>query len=281
VEDFKTKGNDAYKNGDVNDAIRLYSLGLDKDPGCVDTRTCATLYYNRSAAYRRRGDFDTALEDVNLALALHPKWAKALYRRGMLLLECGRYGEALTEFKVVQRADPTFDDDLDDWLRRAHNWLAKPRGAVNYYQFMRLPMDSSKEEIRKQYHRLCLLWHPDKNGGTEEGRQRFEELQQAYRFLTDDERRASYDFGLWKDKTVRHHAKKREKVKDTWDDKSTADEPDLPHWYSDALLDEKVDSIYWGTDGPPAWLEEKRRQFRLKTYGADAQARRASGSSGC
>lgn len=46
--------------------------------------------------------------------------------------------------EVVQRADPTFDDDLDDWLRRAHNWLSKAKGAVNYYRFMRLPMDSSK-----------------------------------------------------------------------------------------------------------------------------------------
>ena len=38
------------------------------------------------------------------------------------------------ELKVVQRADPTFDDDLQDWLRRAHCWLAKPKGTKNFYK---------------------------------------------------------------------------------------------------------------------------------------------------
>merc|ERR1711920_960026 len=267
LDDIKTKGNSAYKEGDMPEAIRQYTLGLDRDPGCVDTRTCATLCYNRSAAYRRSGEFEQALDDANMALNLHPKWAKALYRRGILLLECGRYAEALTELKVVQRADPTFDDDLEAWLRRAHNWLAKPRGEVNYYRFMRLPMDASKEDIKKQYKKLCLQWHPDKAGGTEEGRQRFEELQQAYKFLNDDERREKYDFGIWKEKVVRHHVKRREKVKDTWDDNADNDEAPLPHWYDDQLLDEKVECIYWGEGGPPAWLQEKRRQHKVKHYG--------------
>lgn len=267
LEDIKMKGNAAYKEGNLNEAIRLYSLALEKDPGCTDTRTCATLYYNRSSGYRKKGEVQQALEDANMALNLQPKWCKALYRRGILLLECGRYAEALTELKVVQRADPTFDDDLEAWLRRAHNWLAKPRGEVNYYSFMRLPMDSSKEEIRKQYHRLCLLWHPDKSGGTEESRQRFEELQRAYKFLTDDEKRENYDFGIWKDKTVRHHVKRREKVKDSWDD--SVNNQEMPFWYDDQLLDDKVECIYWGESGPPAWLQEKRRQFKNNMYGQD------------
>eukprot|EP00443_Scrippsiella_acuminata_P114592 CAMPEP_0115709774 /NCGR_PEP_ID=MMETSP0272-20121206/72655_1 /TAXON_ID=71861 /ORGANISM="Scrippsiella trochoidea, Strain CCMP3099" /LENGTH=225 /DNA_ID=CAMNT_0003151415 /DNA_START=42 /DNA_END=717 /DNA_ORIENTATION=+ len=172
--------------------------------------------------------------------------------------------KALTELKVVQRADPTFDDELESWLRRAHHWLSKPKGSVNYYRFMQLPMDASREEIRKQYHKLCLVWHPDKNGGTEEGRQRFEELQQAYKFLMDEERREQYDFGIWKDKHVRHHVKKREKVKDSYDD-TTREEDEVPHWYNDCLLDDKVESIYWGDAGVPAWLQEKRRQFKKKT----------------
>lgn len=37
---------------------------------------------------------------------------------------------------MVQRADPTFDDDLQDWLRRAHNWLSKPKGTTNYYKLL-------------------------------------------------------------------------------------------------------------------------------------------------
>ncbi|CAE7506428.1 unnamed protein product, partial [Symbiodinium sp. CCMP2456] len=69
---------------------------------------------------------------------------------------------------VVQRADPTFDDDLEHWLRRAHHWLAKPKHERNYYRFMSLPMDSSKEDIRKQYRRLCLLAASDTTSGAVE-----------------------------------------------------------------------------------------------------------------
>eukprot|EP00913_Durusdinium_trenchii_P031247 g29256.t1 len=202
--ELKQRANDLYKNGSLDEAIQLYSAAINRDPDCEDTRTVATLYYNRSAALRKKGEFEKALDDANMALALHPKWTKALYRRGILLLECGRYAEALTELKVVQRADPTFDDDLQDWLRRAHNWLSKPKGTTNYYKLMALPMDASKDDIRKQYRRLCLQWHPDKSEG---GRERFEELQVAHRFLTDEVQKEEYDFGIWLDRPARHHTK--------------------------------------------------------------------------
>jgi len=86
LEDCKMKGNQFYKEGMLGEAIQAYTEGIEKDPDCRDTRTVAALYYNRSAAYRKKGEFHQALEDVNLSLALHPKWTKALYRRGMLLM---------------------------------------------------------------------------------------------------------------------------------------------------------------------------------------------------
>jgi len=269
LEDIKAKGNAFYKEGKLNEAIQFYTIGIDKDPECLDTRTIATLHYNRSAAYRKKGDFERALQDVDTSLALHPKWAKALYRRGILLLENGRYAEALTELKTVQRADPTFDDDLEVWLRRAHNWMSKPKGEFNYYKFMRVPMDATKEEIKKQYRRLCLLWHPDKNGG-QEGRQRFEELQASYKFLLDDEQREQYDFGIWKDKAVRHHVKTRQKVRDSHDD--TITEEDTVTKQRDRVLeeDDKVESIYWGESGCPNWLRDKRKQAHRQRYGYDS-----------
>ena len=86
---------------------------------------------------------------------------------------------------------------------------------------MSLPMDATKEDIKKQYRRLCLQWHPDKSDG---GRERFEQLQVAHRFLTDDAQREEYDFGIWTDRPARHHTKKRDKVKDSWNDKNSTEE---------------------------------------------------------
>ncbi|CAE8663675.1 unnamed protein product [Polarella glacialis] len=280
LEGIKQRANAFYKEGKLSEAVQLYTRGIECDPDCVDARTVATLYYNRSAALRKQGEPEQALQDANMALVLHAKWTKALYRRGILLLECGRFAEALTELKVVQRADPTFDDDLEEWLRRAHHWLSKPRGERNYYKFMKLPMDATKEEIKKQYRRLCLLWHPDKsdlgNSSAEDldrCRERFEELQTAHRFLMDDEQRDSYDFGIWKDRPVRHHIKIREKVKDTWDkDESHEEVGPRGHfnWGDKHLVeDDKVESIYWGETGCPAWLKEKRREHQRQRYGQE------------
>lgn len=48
------------QEGNLGQAIHLYTLALERDRAHADTRTCATLYYNRSAARRRQGEFEQA-----------------------------------------------------------------------------------------------------------------------------------------------------------------------------------------------------------------------------
>lgn len=151
-------------------------------------------------------------------------------------------------------------------------FFANKRESCCVYQqrFMSLPMDATKEDIKKQYRRLCLQWHPDKSEG---GRERFEQLQVAHTFLTDDAQREEYDFGIWKDRPARHHTKKRDKVKDSWKEKDT-NEDDAPrnhyNWGDRHLIeDDKVESIYWGQEGCPAWLREKRKEYQRKHFGED------------
>eukprot|EP00927_Polykrikos_kofoidii_P031560 TRINITY_DN27114_c0_g1_i1.p1 TRINITY_DN27114_c0_g1~~TRINITY_DN27114_c0_g1_i1.p1 ORF type:complete len:665 (-),score=127.97 TRINITY_DN27114_c0_g1_i1:30-1991(-) len=269
LEDVTVRGNIAYRDGCLTEAIKFYTQGVEQDLGCVDIRTLANLHYNRSSAYRKLGEFSKALEDVESALALNPRWTKALYRRGILLLESGRAAEALTDLKVVQRADPLFDADLDNWLRRAHNWLAKHASSTNYYEFMRVPMDATQDDIRKQYKRLCLLWHPDKNPN-DEGRSRFEELQEAFHLLMDCDWRENYDFGGWKDKPVRHHVKQRMKARDVHGACAQGDDGwEFPYGSSDRHLeeDENVESIFWGGEGCPQWLKDRREKNQRQRLG--------------
>jgi tetratricopeptide (TPR) repeat protein len=274
LDEIQMKGNQLFKDGRLAEAIQAYTEGIDLDPACLDTFTVATLYYNRSAVHRKNGDIQHALEDVNASLALRPRWAKALYRRGIVLLECGRSAEALTELKTVQRADPTFDEDLETWLRRAHHWLSKAQDEKDYYRFLRIPMDSSKDDIRRQYHRLCLLWHPDKNP-TDEFRARFDELQEAYRFLMDDDLKDRYDFGIWKNKAVRHHAKYREKVStlEAHARRVPQHNPlEVPAGFGDKHLeeDDKVEHICWGDRGAPEWMQTRRKEIARMRYGVAA-----------
>lgn len=268
LEQLKAQGNRMYRQGRMADAIVVFSEGIGRDPECLDARTVAILHYNRSAAYRKRGEFQKALDDVNTALALHPKWAKALYRRAILLLECGRTAEALTELKIVQRTDPLFHEDLEDWLRRAHNWLAKPRGEPNYYELMQLPMDATADDVRRQHKKLCLLWHPDKDP-SDEGRQRFDALQSAFAFLSDAGQREAYDFGNWKDKPVRHHLKTTVKAGELRACQPEDAQDDLYEVDRHLIEDDKVESIYWGSAGCPEHIEVRRREARRRRYADD------------
>lgn len=265
LEEITAKGTEFYRGGRLREALQLFTSGIDRDQECVDVHAVSLLHHCRSTVLRRCGDFAQGLEDVNVALSLRPKWTKGLYLRGKLLLELGRPAEALTELKTVQRADPTFDEHLEDWLRRAHCWLAKPQSEKNHYAIMRLPMDSSKDEIKRQFRRLCLLWHPDKNQN-ENCRDRFEELQVAYQFLMDDDGRAVYDFGMWRDRRVRHHVKKREKTKHFVD--SPCEFEHSQSWEEMAfIMDDKIGSVFWPDGVAPEWLQEERKRFREGTFG--------------
>ena len=64
----------------------------------------------------------------------------------------------------------------------------------NYYTLLELNNDCTKEEIKKNYHKLSLKYHPDKNGG--KSSHEFLKINEAYEILYDDEQRKLYDLKL-------------------------------------------------------------------------------------
>jgi DnaJ-class molecular chaperone len=59
---------------------------------------------------------------------------------------------------------------------------------------MKLERNATDDQIRKQYKRMAIQLHPDKQGGSQE---KFKELQMAYNILKDKEKREVYDkYGL-------------------------------------------------------------------------------------
>ncbi|GJJ71171.1 DnaJ homolog subfamily C member 30 [Entomortierella parvispora] len=65
----------------------------------------------------------------------------------------------------------------------------------NHYEQLGLSQDASKKEIKTQFYRLSKLHHPDKND-SEESRQRFLHINEAYSVLGDDRQRRDYDLTL-------------------------------------------------------------------------------------
>lgn len=68
-----------------------------------------------------------------------------------------------------------------------------PNTDEDYYKILGVDEKASEDELKKSYRRLSMLHHPDKNGNTDESKQKFQELNNAYETLSDANKRRMYD----------------------------------------------------------------------------------------
>jgi len=64
---------------------------------------------------------------------------------------------------------------------------------MNYYKILQINVNATKEEVRKSYRRLSLIYHPDKNNLSLENSDMFNKITLAYQTLSNDENRKKYD----------------------------------------------------------------------------------------
>ena len=67
---------------------------------------------------------------------------------------------------------------------------------LNYYETLLVSRSASREEIKRAYRRLSLLYHPDTNPDDPNAAERFRNIQNAYEILSDDKLRQSYDLNV-------------------------------------------------------------------------------------
>jgi len=63
----------------------------------------------------------------------------------------------------------------------------------DYYKTLGISKDASQAEIKKQYRKLAIKYHPDKNPGNKQSEEKFKDLGEAYEVLSDPEKRKKYD----------------------------------------------------------------------------------------
>jgi hypothetical protein len=73
-----------------------------------------------------------------------------------------------------------------------------PRGAAmrTLYQVLELPQGANEQQLKVAFRTLARRFHPDVNAGDQTAEQRFKEVNQAYKTLTDPAARAAYDRAL-------------------------------------------------------------------------------------
>lgn len=65
---------------------------------------------------------------------------------------------------------------------------------MDYYQILMVNRNADSEEIKRAHRKLSRKYHPDNAG--EQSRKQFEQVQEAYAVLGDEEKRAAYDQSL-------------------------------------------------------------------------------------
>ena len=63
----------------------------------------------------------------------------------------------------------------------------------DYYNILGVEKGASKDDIKKNYRKLAMQYHPDKNPGNKEAEEKFKEISEAYAVLSAPEKREMYD----------------------------------------------------------------------------------------
>ncbi len=112
-DELKNKGNACFKEGQLDQAVELYSKALELSP------TGYVALSNRSLALYKLEKYELALEDADKCTQINAKWAKGHLRRAAALCALGRFKEA-KEACVLGFAlqDPRLCDlFVEEWLK--------------------------------------------------------------------------------------------------------------------------------------------------------------------
>ncbi|MCK7507279.1 MAG: DnaJ domain-containing protein [Desulfobacterales bacterium] len=63
----------------------------------------------------------------------------------------------------------------------------------DYYEILGVGKTASDEELKKNYRKIAMQCHPDKNPGDKQAEEKFKEAAEAYEVLSDRQKREIYD----------------------------------------------------------------------------------------
>eukprot|EP01095_Lingulamoeba_sp_RSL-Kostka_P003844 TRINITY_DN1494_c0_g1_i1.p1 TRINITY_DN1494_c0_g1~~TRINITY_DN1494_c0_g1_i1.p1 ORF type:complete len:483 (+),score=174.80 TRINITY_DN1494_c0_g1_i1:178-1626(+) len=136
-----------------------------------------------------------AIVACNKALELDPSLVEALIWRGDAHMLKEDWDAAYRDFQSAKQKSPN-DQRINSRLNKAQK-QQKLASRKDYYKILGVSKDANPKEIKKAYRRAALEKHPDKHPKDmkEQMEREFEEINEAYEVLSDEEKRGKYDRG--------------------------------------------------------------------------------------
>ncbi len=148
---LKELGNQAFKQGDLQAAICLYTQGIDlvasEEPKEIKL-VLSQLYSNRAAVRLQMGAFQIALDDSKRSIELDGSNKKGYYRAAKASMNLGLTHDSCEFCEAGLSVDPS-NTDLHDLLSACKHQLTLKAGGV--------PLFASDEDTRACYERFKQL----------------------------------------------------------------------------------------------------------------------------
>ncbi|ORX69904.1 TPR-like protein [Linderina pennispora] len=123
AEQFKAKGNAAFRSGNYDSAVAQYTDAIAADP------SNPVYFINRAMTQLRLGKYRQAADDCSLALQLDTTNIKALWRRGVARSRLGLLEEAKCDLEAALKIEPA-NMALAEDLRQLSGRIPAERTAV-------------------------------------------------------------------------------------------------------------------------------------------------------
>lgn len=98
--EYKSEGNDYFKNGQYDKAIACYSKAIEECP-IENSNDLATFYQNRAAAYEQLKKYSSVIDDCSKALEFKSNYIKALYRRAKAYESAANWSDCLDDVSAL------------------------------------------------------------------------------------------------------------------------------------------------------------------------------------
>lgn len=163
-EDFKAKGNEAFRAGRFREAVRTYTAAIASTASSpFPPDILPTLFSNRSAALLKIGSYQAARFDAEEALRWTPNDQKARFRLASAFFHLRSYRKALDALRPMQAL--TNNDEIQRFLCQVNICVEENRtGAYDIAAIQAEERDNSRLS-HADYCSSALELRPSINGG--------------------------------------------------------------------------------------------------------------------